>query len=83
MKKTFYSGQEAAEACGVTRLTIGRWIKSGKIKAEKVGRTYVIPLSEIAKCMKEAPEDLRKEIQDAVKRVVKEYGETLDLLAKE
>ncbi len=83
MEKQFYSANEAAKLCGVERITIGRWIKSGKISAEKVGRTFVIPLSELAKCMKEVPQDKKTEIKDAVKKVVQEYGETLKLLAKE
>ena len=83
MEKYLYSVVEAAHLCGVSRMTINRWIRSGKIKAEKVGRTSVIPLSELAKCMPEMPTDKREEIQKAVQEVVKEYGETLRLLGRE
>jgi len=83
MEKQFYSVNEAAELCGVSRMTISRWLKSGKINAETVGRTKLIPVSELAKCSKNIPDDKRQEIEAAVKRVVEEYGETLKLLAKE
>lgn len=87
MGKTLYSVNEAAKLCGVTRMTISRWIRSGKIVGERVGRTVVIPISELAKCMPEIPEKKRDriehEITDAVKKVVSEYGETLRLLGKE
>lgn len=53
MEKTLYSVQEAAEFCGVTRMTIFRWIKAGTIKAETVGRTSIIPFSEIKDRKKE------------------------------
>ncbi len=83
MKKQFYSVNEAAELCGVSRMTISRWLKSGKISAETVGRTKLIPVSELSKCSKIIPDDKRQEIEAAVRRVVEEYGETLKLLAKE
>ncbi len=83
MEKTFYSGQEAAEICKVNRITISRWIKSGKIKAEKIGRTLVIPAVELNDCSKKTSIINKEEIEKAVKKVVAEYGETLKLLGKE
>jgi excisionase family DNA binding protein len=86
-EKTLYSMNEAASLCGVSRITINRWVKAGKIDAQRVGRTVVIPLAELAKCMKELPgksrEQTESDITVAVKKVVEEYGETLRLLAKE
>ena len=41
------SVSEAAQRLGVCVETVRRWIKSGKIKARKVGIRYFIPLSEI------------------------------------
>ena len=35
--KDFYMLGEAARELGVNRVTIRRWIKAGKIKAQKVG----------------------------------------------
>jgi len=40
---------DAAKMLGVCVETVRRWIKSGKIKARKVGTRYLIPLSEIEK----------------------------------
>lgn len=37
----------AAALCGVNRNTIGAWIRSGKIRADKVGRKYFIPVEEL------------------------------------
>lgn len=83
MEKQLYSITEAAALCGVTRMTINRWLKAGILHAEKIGRTSVIPITELARCSKKVPDDKKKEIDAAVKRVVEEYRETLDLLAKE
>lgn len=68
MDKPFYSGQEAAKLCGVTRMTISRWIASGKMKAQKVGRTLVIPLSEIAKCKRGIPKGGQNETRPSTKK---------------
>ena len=38
---------QAAALCGVNRNTIGAWIRSGKIQADKVGRNYAIPVEEL------------------------------------
>ena len=43
----YYSIKEFAAALGVSRLTITRRIADGKIDAEKVGRTWRIPKTEL------------------------------------
>jgi len=37
------SVSQAAALCGVNRNTIGAWIRSGKIRAARIGRNYAIP----------------------------------------
>ena len=37
-RKEIYTPQEVAELTGVTILTVYRWIKTGKIKATKLGQ---------------------------------------------
>jgi len=46
-----YRTGEAAKRLGVTRMTVLRWIKAGKIKAYKVGREHRIPESEIKRIL--------------------------------
>lgn len=41
------SVKETADLFGVTKRTVFRWIKSGKIKSVKIGRTVRIKKSEI------------------------------------
>lgn len=41
------SVKETAELFGVTKRTVFRWIKSGKMKSVKIGRTVRIKKSEI------------------------------------
>lgn len=39
-EETYYTSQEVAKRFKVTYLTVFRWIKSGKLKAFKVGKQY-------------------------------------------
>ncbi len=71
----FISTTEAAKILGINRVTLFNWIKSGKIKATKVGRNYIVHRDAI----KNTGEDM-KNIDKGVARAVKEYGETLKLL---
>jgi len=56
--KAFYSVSEAAELIGVSRPTVQYWIKQNKLKATKVGRTWVILPAQI-KQAKAWPKDAR------------------------
>ena len=80
--KDFLSTMEAAEILGLSRVTLFNRIKSGEIKAMKVGRNYIIPREEIMKLVDEdgLSGARRDEIDRGVDRVIDEYGETLNLL---
>jgi excisionase family DNA binding protein len=39
----FYTETEAAKFLGVSRITIWRWIKQGKLDAQRVGGVVFIP----------------------------------------
>ena len=45
-KKEYFSTSELAHLLGVSRVAIFKKIQSGKIKAFKVGRNYVVPAEE-------------------------------------
>ena len=47
------SVKETADLFGVTKRTVFRWIKSGKMKSVKIGRTVRIKESEIERVIKE------------------------------
>jgi len=82
--KKYMSTTELADLLGVSRVTVFKKIKSGEIPAERIGRNYAIPakyVQRIAGHILSAKE--KKEIDEAVRRIVAEYGETLRLLGKE
>lgn len=78
----FLSTIEAAKILGLSRVTLFNRIKSGEIKAMKVGRNYIISRDEIMSMSKktELSNTKKIEIDKGIDRVVSEYGETLKLL---
>lgn len=82
--KSFVSTTELAELLGVTRVTVFRKIKSGEIKAVKVGRNFVIDKNDLPGILGTTlVSDNKREIEQGVNKAVQEYGETLRLLGKE
>lgn len=82
--KDFYSTSELARILKISRIAIFKKIKSGEIKAVKVGRNYVISKDEVLKALGLSVGDkARAEIDRVVKKAVKEYGGTFRRLGKE
>lgn len=82
--KDYISTTEAAKILGISRIAVFNKVKSGEIKATKVGRNYVIDKKDLPGFGGgELTDEQKKEIDEAVKRTVEEYGETLRLLGKE
>ena len=48
-----------AKLVGVSKPTIMSWIKSGKLKAHRIGARYYIPESELARILKESTQVVR------------------------
>ena len=75
---------QLAKVLGISRVTVYRKVKSGQIAAHKIGHAYVIADSEITKILnRELSSKDKKQIEKAVKKVVKQYGQTLRLLGDE
>lgn len=83
MEEKFIPTTELAKILGVSRVTIFNRIKKGSIKARKIGRNFVIDRDEVPELKSEKlKESDKKKIQNAVKKTVSKYGETLRLLGK-
>lgn len=46
-KKAFYSVEEVAETLGVSTKTVYRHLRSGRIRARKLGSLWLVPKREI------------------------------------
>lgn len=75
---------QLAGLLGISRIAVYRKVKKGQIKAVRIGRNFAIPQKQIAAILGKAlrTED-KAEIEKAVKKTVREYGETLRLLGSE
>jgi len=56
----FYTTGKVAEMLGVHKMTVIRWIRSGKIKALRIGKVYRIPESELKRILGEFWEEVKE-----------------------
>lgn len=84
MIKELLSTSGVAKISGISRIAVFKKIKAGEIEARKVGRNFVIERGDLPQVSDSIlREDKKKEVEEAVKRTVAEYGEALKLLGKE
>ena len=82
--KEFITTAELAKILGISRIAVFKRIKRGQIKAIRVGRNFIIPKDSLPEVLgKILSEKNKREIETAVKKTVKEYGQTLRLLGNE
>ena len=84
----YISVKELSEILGISRIAVFKKIKKGQIPAERFGRSYAIPSDYVLKITEDSESGIlterrRAEIECAVGKVVREYGEALKLLGKE
>jgi len=74
---------QLAKILGISRVAVYKKVKKGQIKAVKVGRNYAIARKYVANILgKTLGEQEKREVDRAVKKTVKEYGEVLRLLGR-
>jgi len=79
--KDILSTAELAGILGISRIAVFNKIKKGQIKAQKVGRNYIIYKKDILDLISnEISDKLKKDIDNGVNRVITEYGQALKLL---
>ncbi|MFH0852855.1 MAG: helix-turn-helix domain-containing protein [bacterium] len=82
--KDLLSTSEVAAILRVSRIAILKKISKKQISAIKVGRNYVISKEEVQKLLGLAiGDENKKEIDNAVKKAVHQYGEVFRRLGKE
>ena len=84
MKKEYLTLPELARLLGISRIAVYKKVKAGEIKAIKVGKSYAVPKANLESILgRSLGEEEKKEIDRAVKKTVKEYGEVLKRLGRE
>ena len=75
---------ELAKILGISRIAVFKRIKRGQIKAIRVGRSFVIPKDSLPEVLGQVlSKKNKREIETAVKKTIREYGQTLRLLGNE
>ena len=75
---------QLAKVLRLSRIAVYKKVKKGQIKAIRIGRNFAIPKKYIADILgKVLAEEDKREIDSAVKKTVREYGEVLKLLGRE
>lgn len=82
--KEFLSTSEVAKILRLSRIAVFKKIKNNQLKAEKIGRNFVVRREDLSEYLGESigPEQ-KREIDVAVKKATREYKETFMLLGKE
>lgn len=82
--KNFLTITELAEILGISRVAVFKKIKSGQIKAQKIGRMFAIPKQEFENILGNTLSQEQKQIiNKGVQKTIKDYGKTLELLGNE
>ncbi len=82
--KELLSTAAVAKILGISRVAVFNKIKNGQIKAIKIGRAFAVSSDDLpmftGRVLNKAA---KKEIDAAVDKTIKEYGQTLRLLGRE
>jgi len=82
--KELITTAELAKILGISRIAVFKRIKRGQIKAIRAGRNFVIPKDYLPEVLGQVlSKKNKREIETAVKKTVREYGQTLRLLGNE
>lgn len=82
--KRFFSTREVADLLHISRVAVFNKIKKGEIRAEKVGRNYIVPAESLGEIFDVSLSDKTKEkLSSSVDKVIGDYGETIKLLGNE
>lgn len=78
----FLTLKNVADLMGKSRATIWRRVKAGKIKANKIGKSYFVSEKDLPGIYKILNKSEKDFVKTAVEKVVQDYGETLKKLGK-
>lgn len=83
-EKEYITIPKLAKLLGLSRIAVYKKVKNGEIKAIKIGRIYAIPKEYVSGILgREVSEKARKEIDKAIQKTLREYGDTLKQLGGE
>jgi excisionase family DNA binding protein len=83
-KERYITIAQLAAMLGVSRIAVYKKVRQGRIKAIRIGRAFAIPRRAVLVLVGNTLTSRdKKQIDVAISRTMKEYGETLRLLGGE
>lgn len=84
VKKEYITIPQLAEMLGISRTAVYKKVKKGQIAATKVGRVYVISDADVTAILGDKMSGKDKtQVEQAVRKTVADFSETLRLLGNE
>ncbi|KKR02314.1 MAG: hypothetical protein UT29_C0004G0007 [Candidatus Yanofskybacteria bacterium GW2011_GWA1_39_13] len=84
LSKNYISTNEVAKILGVSRQAVLKKIDAGEIRAEKIGRNFVVAKKDILEIAGHILGETRKqEIEASLEKTLKDYGEAIKKLGEE
>ncbi|MCD6134684.1 MAG: helix-turn-helix domain-containing protein [Candidatus Omnitrophica bacterium] len=84
IKSEYITISQLARILGISRIAVYKKVRKGQIKAMRAGKIYLIPNSVVSSILgKKLTEKDKKEIDMAIAKTIREYGEVLKLLGSE
>ena len=84
MPKKYYSTTEVAQILRISRIAVFNRIKTGKLRAEKIGRNYIVTHEDLLEALGTSLGQVRKEeIERAIDKAMKDYGKAFKMLGRE
>ena len=78
-KKEYLTIPQLAELLGISRIAVYKKVKSGQIKAVRIGRTYAISKKVISNILgKELTPQLKKKIDKAIRTACRDLTKSVD-----
>jgi len=82
-EKNLLSVAETAKLMGISRMHVIRKIQRGEIKAVRVGRAWAIDPDQLGGIFRRISSRERAQVEKAVDKVLREYGEVIRKLGAE
>lgn len=84
MTKKYYSTTEVAHILRISRVSVFNRIRNGNLKAEKVGRNYIVSHEALLEALgKSLGREREKGIEQAIDRAIRDYGKAFKMLGRE
>ena len=83
-KANYITIPQLARLLGISRIAVYKKVKSGQIRASRIGRNYVISDRDITGILgKEVSAEDKRAIDAAIRKTLREYGGLLKMLCKD